>query len=61
MARKYELSAEYDLNPDDEREVTVEDDPAAPVAPPTLDADERIEDGDDGVFVRDDDREEPVW
>jgi hypothetical protein len=61
MNRQYEPNPEYDINPDDEREVEVEDDPAGPTPPPTLDPDERVEDIEEELVASDDDREEPAW
>jgi hypothetical protein len=37
------MAREYEINPDDEREVDLSDD-VDPLIPPTLDADERVED-----------------
>lgn len=51
------LDNDYDQNPGDERIVDLADDtePEAPL--PTLDPDERIEDTDEDVAFRDDDRD----
>jgi hypothetical protein len=45
MATDYD-AVDYDVNPDDEREVDLSDEPEL-VAPPTLDPDERVEEDED--------------
>ena len=55
------MDREYEPNFDDERIVDLADESDPEPAPPTLDPDERIEDADDEIPPRDDDREERVF
>ncbi|MCU1405859.1 MAG: hypothetical protein JWQ43_2162 [Glaciihabitans sp.] len=55
------MARDYEPTLDDEREVELDDDPGAPIAPPTLDPEERFEAHPENLVPYDDDREEPVW
>jgi hypothetical protein len=55
------FSTEYEPNLEDERVVDLGDEGDLPAPPPTLDADERLEDNDDRVPPLDDEREESDW
>jgi hypothetical protein len=56
-----DVSTEYEPNLEDERIVDMGDEGELPAPPPTLDADERLEDNDDRVPPLDDEREESAW
>lgn len=51
-----DYETEYQADPDDEREVDLEKEGGEPVAPPTIDPDERIEADEDEDLPLDDER-----
>ncbi|WP_157155797.1 MULTISPECIES: hypothetical protein [unclassified Diaminobutyricimonas] len=51
-----DFEREYQTDPDDEREVDLEKEGGEPVAPPTIDPDERVEAEEDTDIPIDDER-----
>jgi hypothetical protein len=55
------MAREYEPHLDDDRVVDLVDEGELPAPPPTLDADERLEDIDTDVPPLDDDRADSAW
>ena len=54
------MDREYEINPDDEREVELDDENSFPPVAPTIDPDERVELIDDELELDDDERPVPL-